>query len=95
MRRTNASHECHEQTCDPQALASPALVASVHLCHSSPQCLLLAEVGAPCGARLAAAEQSKVFGQVTPRCQAFNRPGPKAWCSEGLPRAEGRWLCPS
>lgn len=34
---------------------------------------LLAEAGAPCGARLAITEQSEVFGQVTPRCQAFNR----------------------
>lgn len=31
MRRTNTSHVCHEQTCDPRALASPALVTSCML----------------------------------------------------------------
>lgn len=39
MHRTSTSHVCHEQTCDPRALASPALVTSA--------CLSLVHVSVP------------------------------------------------
>lgn len=76
MRRTNMSHVCREQTCDPPGSCQPCTDDLCMLVPCPCVCAILplnTEAGAPCGAGLAIAEQSEVFGQVTPRCQAFNR----------------------
>lgn len=81
-RRMSASHACNERARDRRALASPALATSAraslgHPCHPSsrgspqPAARVFPYDPAPSGAGLAHAWQSKLFGQVSPRCRAF------------------------